>query len=213
MRTLLAVLVLALPAACALAPPAETDPDAPAERPLSARRGSDPPDYAAALHAWVAPEQVNTWIGERFEYDRARAQRLSETQRLAQGTLPIHTPEAFYAEAKGVCVDLARFAVETLRTIAPASRPRYLMLEFDPVSVQGNTLRRHWVAVFERDGRLYVFADSKRPGHIAGPYARVQDYVAEYASYRGRTIVAAREVPGYQRRAKTPQARPRGSAV
>jgi len=32
-------------------------------------------------------------------------------------------------------VDLARFAVETLRAVAPETKPRYLMIEFDPVTM------------------------------------------------------------------------------
>jgi len=78
-----------------------------------------------------------------------------------------------------------------------------LMIEFDPVSIAGNTLRRHWVVSFERGGERYFFADSKRPGHIAGPYASTQDFIAEYARYRGRRIVSFREVETYERKLRT----------
>lgn len=77
------------------------------------------------------------------------------------------------------------------------------MIEFDPVSVRGNTLRRHWLVSFERGGQHYFFADSKRPGHIAGPYASVQAFVDEYAHYRGRRIVAFSERESYERRLRT----------
>ena len=77
------------------------------------------------------------------------------------------------------------------------------MIEFDPVSIAGNTLRRHWVVSFERGGERYFFADSKRPGHIAGPYASTQDFIAEYARYRGRRIVSFREVETYERKLRT----------
>jgi hypothetical protein len=127
--------------------------------------------------------------------------------RQRNGRLPIHAPDAFFSVPQGVCVDLARFAVDTLRAIDPAARPRYLMIEFDPVTLSGQTLRRHWVALFERDGQQYVFADSKRPGHIAGPYADVQDYIADYARYRGRSIVAHREADSYERRLRTAASR------
>jgi hypothetical protein len=101
-----------------------------------------------------------------------------------------------------VCVDLARFAVETLRQIDPALKPSYLMIEFDPVTLGGNVLRRHWVVSFQRAGRMYFFADSKRPGHIAGPYAQTSDYIADYARYRQRQIVGFKELPSYQRQLK-----------
>jgi len=73
------------------------------------------------------------------------------------------------------------------------------MIEFDPVTIRGNALRRHWVASFERDGKLYFFADSKRPGHIAGPYDSTQAFIDDYARYRGRTVVAFAERSTYER--------------
>jgi hypothetical protein len=103
--------------------------------------------------------------------------------------LPIHGAGAFYVSPSGVCVDLARFAVETLRVIDAQSNPRYLMIEFDPLTISGNTLRRHWIATFERGGQRYYFADSKRPGYVAGPYATTQAFIDDYAKYRGRRIV------------------------
>jgi hypothetical protein len=192
---------------CAVPPVADPDSDAPAARQPAASTSQRFESYEQALRAWQAPEQLNAWIAENFEYDLERAMRLSETQRRATGTPPVHAPETFFASPKGVCVDLARFAVETLRAVAPAVKARYVMLEFDPVSIRGNTLRRHWVVAFEREGMLYFFADSKRPGHIAGPFASTQAYVDEYAQYRGRQITAFRELPSYQRRAKVQAAR------
>jgi hypothetical protein len=76
------------------------------------------------------------------------------------------------------------------------------MIEFDPVTIRGNALRRHWVAAFERDGKLYFFADSRRPGHIAGPYDAMQAYMDDYARYRGRTIVAFSERATFARTAR-----------
>ena len=162
----------------------------------------DAPSYAQALTAWHGADDVNAWIGAKFEYDTARAVRLSETQRQANGRLPIHPPAEFFAEPRGVCVDLSRFAVETLARIAPESHPRYVMIEFDPVTIRGNALRRHWVAAFERDGNLFFFADSKRPGHIAGPYESTRAFIDDYARYRGRTIVAFAERATYERTAR-----------
>jgi hypothetical protein len=197
---LLAAALLAMPCACATVPPA-ADPasDAPEGPRATAADYRAASSYAEALRGWRTAEEVNAWIGARFEYDMARAMRLSETQRSREGRLEIHPPEAFYASPRGVCVDLARFGVETLRAIDPAAKPAYLMIEFAPVSVAGNTLRRHWVATYQRDGKHYFFADSKRPGHIAGPYASTQAFVDEYARYRGREIVAHRERATYER--------------
>jgi hypothetical protein len=204
LRTILAAIASALVAACSSMPDA-ADPasDAPERRVVAGGRFKEAPSYGEALKLWQSPEDVNAWIQARFRYDLARAMQLSETQRRKNGRMPILAPESFFAAPSGVCVDLSRFAVETLRAIDPASRPKYVMLEFDPVSIAGNTLRRHWVATFERDGGRYFFADSKRPGHIAGPYARTQDYIAEYARYRGRPIVSFREAETYERRMKT----------
>ena len=178
------------------------DSDAPAPRRAARPDVAQPASYAEAVRTWRSPEDLNGWIGERFEYDEARAMRLSESQREARGTLPIHAPAQFYARPAGVCVDLARFAVETLQVVAPEAKARYVMLEFAPVTIRGNLLRRHWVVAFERDGLLYFFADSKRPGTIAGPYASTQAFIEDYARFRHRPITAFRELPSYQRRVK-----------
>lgn len=191
------------------AKPVTADPtsDAPEPRSANGRRYTEAASYGEALKLWRSAEEVNAWIGARFEYDMLRALQLSETQRQANGRMPIHAPEAFFAAPKGVCVDLSRFAVETLRAIVPEARAAYVMIEFDPVSISGNTLRRHWVASFERDGKRYFFADSKRPGHLAGPYGSTQEFIAEYAMYRGRRIVSFREVESFERKMRTQAAK------
>lgn len=187
-------------AGCAAVPRAAIDDDAPESRPASGAR--HPPTWAEALATWRTPEQVNAWIGDAFEYDRERAARLSARQREALGTLPIHEPAAFYEKPSGICVDLARFGVETLHAVAPQAKARYLMIEFDPVTVRGEALRRHWLVAFEREDGLYFFADSKRPGHLAGPYAGTAQFVAEYAQYRGREVLSFRELASYRKQAK-----------
>src|SRR5262249_17391991 len=156
--------------------PAASDPafDAPDRRVIVGRPQNEAPSYEEALKQWRNAEDVNAWIGANFEYDTARAVLLSETQRGRRRPIPIHRPDAFVVAPRGVCADLARFAVETLRKIDPEARPVYVMIEFDPVFMAGNTLRRHWLVSFQRDGRRYFFADSKRPGTIAGPYERTR---------------------------------------
>ena len=192
-------------ASCATAPGA-VDPtsDAPDPAPRQVAVAGWPATHADALVQWRSPSDVNGWIAARFEYDLNRALQLAENQRERGPRVQIHEPSAFYERPTGVCVDLARFAVETLRTTAPATRPAYLMIEFDPAVIAGHTLRRHWVAQYEIDGQWYFFADSKRPGHVAGPYGSVAAYVADYARYRQRPIVSYRTVDTYERQLRKP---------
>jgi len=214
-RIVCTALLLGAGAAWCTEPRADPDSDAP-EQPAAMVQGAagGPASYAQALRTWQRPEDINAWLGARFEYDLARALRLSESQRARSGTLPIIEPRAFFESPHGVCVDVARFAVESLRAIDPQARAAYLMIEFNPATLSGQTLRRHWVATFERDGALYVFADSKRPGHLAGPYADAQAFAADYARYRGREIVAVRQRASYERQRRqlaTRQAREPGA--
>jgi hypothetical protein len=206
-RLLLATVAVA--ALCGCAAPQrvlpEVDPlrfsGAPEERAMPDRPVAMHDSYAQALAAWRGPEDVNAWIGASFEYDMARAIALSESRRAAGGTPPsIHEPAAFYEQPVGICVDLARFGVETLKKIDPALEPRYLMIEFEPVRISGQVLRRHWVASFFRRGEgYYFFADSKRPGVMAGPYPSVEAFIVQYASYRGREVQAFRQLESFRR--------------
>ena len=181
MRAARALMLVALGAACGAAP-AWAD------------------GYDQVLQRWQSAEDVNAWIGANFSYDAPRALQLSETQRRRGGTPPILEPQDFYAAPQGVCVDLSRFAVETLRRIDPAAAAGYLMIEFAPVQLQGQTLRLHWLATFQRNGQHYFFADANRPGHMAGPYAGTQQFIDDYAVWRDRPIVSHRELASYQRR-------------
>jgi hypothetical protein len=185
----------------------------------SAASSSDEPDYARdptvvfkaaasyeqALQVWKSPEDINGWIAANFSYETARALRLSETQRAKNERISIYAPSEFFDTKTGVCVDLSRFGVETLRRIDPHSDPKYLMIEFDPMQIKGNMLRLHWLVSFRREGKIYFFADSKRPGHIAGPYNDVQAFITDYEQYRGRKIVSFRELDSYEKQ-RRPQA-------
>lgn len=205
MSRFIALLLPFILAACGSLPElADPGSDAPETIGLRTSAFKDASSYSEALRVWQSPEDVNAWIGARFTYDMSRAMRLSETQRSRAPAIAIHPPRELFGAPSGVCVDLSRFAVETLRQINPAASPRYLMIEFAPVEVAGNTLRFHWLASFMRDGDHYFLADSKRPGHIAGPYASVEDFIGEYALYRGRHIVSFRELESYQRKQRAP---------
>lgn len=203
LRIVLAAASLALIASCgSTSEAADPASDAPEGRYPSTVPYLAASSYTEALRAWRTAEDVNAWMGAAFEYDMSRAMALSETQRSLNGAPAIARPGDFFATPRGVCIDLSRFAVETLRALDPQSQPNYLMIEFAPVSVAGNTLRRHWLATFRREGHRYFFADSKRPGHLAGPYATIQEFIREYEAYRGRRIVAFRELESYERRVR-----------
>ncbi len=183
--------------------PAESSSDAPEYTPDSTVLFKVADSYEDALRNWKTPEDISAWIAANFSYDMARSLRLSETQRTKNGQFSIYHPAELFNTKAGVCVDLSRFGVETLRRIDLESDPRYLMIEFDPIHVAGNTLRFHWLVSFKRDGKTYFFADSKRPGHIAGPYNKTQEFVQDYERYRGRKIVAFREVESYRKQRRT----------
>ncbi|MDD5335400.1 MAG: hypothetical protein PHS32_16835 [Rhodoferax sp.] len=201
MNRFLAPLLAIFLAACGTT--ADPASDAPERQRIRVGAFKDATSYSQALQVWRTAEDLNAWIGARFRYDMSRAMLLSESQRGRSGPLPIYPPHDFFTAPSGVCVDLSRFAVETLRQIDREAKANYLMIEFSPVTISGNTLRLHWLASFTRDGKYYFFADSKRPGHIAGPYANAAQFIAEYSVYRNRTIVAFRELDSYQRKRRT----------
>jgi hypothetical protein len=164
--------------------------------------------YENALQIWKTAEDISGWIAANFSYDMARAMQLSETQRTRHGQLSIYRPAEFFDTKAGVCVDLSRFGVETLRRIDPESDPKYLMIKFDPIDIDGNTLRLHWLVSFKRGGKTYFFADSKRPGHIAGPYNDTPEFIADYEQYRHRKIVAFRELDSNKKQRRTHEPKP-----
>jgi hypothetical protein len=159
--------------------------------------------YSQALDIWKTAEDINTWVSNRFVYDRARAIELSSNQRTKDRRISIHKPSEFFESRAGICVDLARFGVETLRKIDPGSEPKYLMIEFEPIQIDGNTFRLHWLVSFIKGGMKYFFCDSKRPGHIAGPYTSTRDFISEYERYRGREIMAYSELESYRKQRKS----------
>jgi len=179
--------------------PATADFDEPEHARESALQFKAANSHERSMLIWKTPEDINAWTAANFSYDKARAIRLSETQRAKQAPLAIYTPSEFFDRKSGVCVDLARFGVETLKQIDPDSKPKYLMIEFEPIQIEENTVRLHWLASFKRNGQLYFFSDSKRPGQIVGPYGDIQTFIEQYQRYRGRAIVAYRELPSFQK--------------
>ena len=158
-----------------------------------------PASYADAVQRWRSAEDLSAWAGPRFRFDAERALQFSSTQRREGPPPAITEPEAFFAEPAGICLDLARFAVETLKRIDVSAQACYLMVEFEPMLVDGHVLRLHWMASFRRSGRLFFFADTDRPGHVAGPYATADDFIADYERFRGRPVVRHLELHSLQR--------------
>jgi len=167
--------------------------------------------YNQALAIWKTAEDINRWVTGNFIYDKARAIKLSSNQRTKNKGISIYKSSEVFETKAGVCVDLARFGVETLRIIDPDSDPKYLMIEFDPIQINSNTFRLHWLVSFKKDGMKYFFCDSKRPGYIAGPYNGTQVFISEYEQYRDRQIVAYRELESYKKQRKSQSAKGRNT--
>jgi len=157
--------------------------------------------YQSALKNWKSLQDVSAWIGRNFSYDMDRAVDLSETNRQTNN-VEIYTPSELFLEKKGVCVDLARFGVETIRSILPQITANYLMIEFVPIEIDGEIIRNHWLASYMDGPDYYFFADSKRPSYISGPYKSVKDFISEYTRYRQREIVSFKELESYKKQLK-----------
>lgn len=161
-----------------------------------------PDSYEQALKIWRTVWDINKWVADNFKYDRNRAIVLSSDQKAKSTKVSIQTPAELFENRSGVCVDLARFGVETLGKITSETDPKFLMIEFVPIQINGSTFRLHWLVSFKKRGMKYFFCDSKRPDHIAGPYENTQGFIEDYAQYRGRKIVSYRELASYKKQRK-----------
>ena len=155
--------------------------------------------YQLAIQNWKTLREVSGWMGRNFSYDMGRAVDLSETNR-ATNNVEIYPPSELFLVKRGICVDLARFGVETIRSILPEITTNYLMIEFVPIEIDGEIIRNHWLAIYMDGPDYYFFADSKRPGDISGPYDSVEDYILEYTRYRQREIVSYKELESYKKK-------------
>ena len=91
-------------------------------------------------------------------------------------------------------------ALETLRKMFPESHPRYVMIEFTPIIISGKTIRKHWIASYQQEGKYYFFADSKRPGYISGPFNSTDEFIKLYEKYRGREILSFKELDDFKKK-------------
>ena len=152
------------------------------------RPPAGPRTYDDALADWTTPEDIMRWVRDEFRYDLDRALDLAEDSPVRADTA-IYTPPETFDSRSGTCVDLCRFAVETLRDIDPETTVNYLMIEFEPVRIADRTLRRHWLAVYEHPLGLISFADTKYPGEFSDPHPSLAGLVANYEMRRGRRVL------------------------
>jgi hypothetical protein len=163
--------------------------DAPAAPvPQGPRAPAGPATYDDALAEWTTPEDIMRWVRDGFRYDLERALDLAEDSPVRADT-EIYTPRETFDSRTGTCVDLCRFAVDTLRTVDPAAAVDYLVIEFEPLHIAGRTLRRHWLAVYEHPLGVVSFADTKYPGEFSEPRPSVASLVADYEVRRGRRVL------------------------
>ena len=155
--------------------------------------------YEAASKQWKTVAEVNQWIKENFRYSVERAKQLAENSAAREKT-PIYTPTELYRLKKGVCIDLSRFAVETVNRMDTSKHVQYLMIEFEPILIDSSIIKKHWMAAYRDSSGYFLFADSKRPGHIAGPYTDIEDFIAEYQTFRDRKTVSWKLLPSYEKK-------------
>ncbi|MEE9362730.1 MAG: transglutaminase-like domain-containing protein [Cellulophaga sp.] len=161
-----------------------------------------PSSYNVALQQWKTVIQVNDWIKNNFSYDMERAKKLAENGS-ERGKINIYSPHEFYQIKKGICVDLSRFTVETINKIDASKNAQYLMIEFEPITIDGKVIRKHWISIYEDIQGYYLLGDSKRPGYIAGPFEKVDGFIIEYQKYRERKIVSWKVLLNYKKKKKT----------
>ena len=157
--------------------------------------------YDKALLQWETISDVNIWMKNNFHYDFERANELSENNSTREKT-NIYTPLELYQTKKGVCIDLSRFAVETINILDTSIHIQYLMIEFEPIIINGGIIRKHWMAVYQDSLGYYLLADSKRPGYIAGPYKNVDKFIDNYQIFRERKIVSWKILSSYKKTRK-----------
>ncbi len=156
--------------------------------------------YARTIESWDSVADVNEWIAEYFRYDMQRARQLADSDRRQK--IYIYEPAELFRNKKGVCVDLARFAYESLKAIDPELKPSYLMIEFEPLKIEGHTFRRHWLVVYREADQLFVLADTKRPGYLSGPHHHLADFITEYQDFRNRKIITYKLRDTYKKKLK-----------
>src|SRR5687768_11302526 len=114
--------------------------------------------YDTALQKWKTIHDVNDWIKENFRYSMERARQLAENSSTRE-KVRIFTPIELYQINKGVCIDLSRFAVETINIIDSSKHVQYLMIEFEPIVIDSSILKKHWMAIYQDSSGYHLLAD------------------------------------------------------
>ncbi len=165
------------------------------------KSGKDTIQYIEVISKWKSVEHISKWIGQNFHYDMSRAIKLGSKRNEGPG-ITIFSPEEFFSVKSGICVDLSRFAFETLKKINPEIEAYYLMIDFEPIEIQGSIIRKHWVLAYKLKNQFYITADSKVPGTISGPYATIQDFIIDYEKFRERKIESFKLLNDYKKTRK-----------
>jgi hypothetical protein len=166
------------------------------------RPPAGPRTYDDALASWKTPEDIMRWVRDEFQYDLERALDFAEDSP-ASPAVEVYAPRETFNARSGTCIDLCRFAVDTLRAIDSATPVNYLMIDFEPVRIADRTLRRHWLAVYEHPLGLVVFADTKYPGELSKPDPSLAGFVANYEVRRGRRVLGFRLRTTFAKELKT----------
>lgn len=156
--------------------------------------------YTRTVESWASVADVNKWIAENFRYDMQRARQLADSDRRQK--IYIYEPAELFRKKKGVCVDLARFAYESLKAIDPDLEPSYLMIEFEPLKIEDHTFKRHWLVVYREADQVFVLADTKRPGYLSGPHRHLAEFITEYQVFRNRKIITYKLRDTYKKKLK-----------
>ena len=115
------------------------------------------------------------------------------------------TQEGCQAEAAAIMrtlidrIELTPVRYKSLRAIELESAPKYGKITFAPTYVHSCLFQKHWLATFIRGGLHYFFADTKRPGLIAGPFKLPEHFVVEYEQFHQRQVLSFRLLSSHRR--------------
>lgn len=158
-------------------------------------------NYFETVSHWSTFKDVYNWVKYNFCYDFARAQLLANNSN-KKNKISIYSPEELWIKKKGICVDLSRFAYETIQLIDSSAISNYLKIEFEPLEINGSRFVNHWLILLKEKDEFYFFADSKRPDILDGPYESVQEFIKKYEKFRGRKINSYALLNSYKKTTK-----------
>ena len=158
-------------------------------------------NYKEAIQDWNSINDIHSWVSENFEYDFERAKRLSNNNKETT-KVPIYKPEEFYVLKKGICVDLSRFAFESVKKVDSSIYIKYLKIKFEPLTIEGSKFVNHWLVAYKKNDKYYFFADSNRPKILAGPFNSIDEFIFDYEKFRKRNIESFNLLNSYRKKQK-----------